>query len=447
MTSDEAKYNCWAVLFICCLAAVLLLLPRTVFSQQRDDDLLLMVASITQPRGNVTIKKMDNYYQVAIDLNQNSNRYATGQAYMRSIIRAVPEYEQLVDSYLNTIISGLQMTVSGLTARVENIKPNMNQDFIDEINGIASLFTATNSVMGDGRLHKDEYWIGALLPDVVRLTACCALGVFGSASTNGNMIGRNLEWYPGTENQMLKLHSVTIIKNGGKSICLMGSLGFLCAVSGFNTTRVFGAILDSQTGETYSSMGTRSYPYDLRYALENCATLDAAAGFMRDKPYAVNHLIFLGDATVSKVLENNLSGTNRNMRSADSVLRTNIAWGIPVAVGAVNSFLLPGNFDNHTGEVDNYPRWASMLTQTSNRVAGGTVDMAGMKAIMGYHVGPGPGPYSEGNLYVHETFFTSVQSIIFVPSIWRLDIAFAPVGSLPNDPIYQTVFSDNPFGD
>lgn len=428
-------------LFFCALIS-LGAMTHEANAQQTDDDLMFML-----PRhlNNVSLTRMDNYYQVIIDLSHNEDRYLTGRELMRLIKKNVPDVEYLYKSYLRMALVLSFLSLDTCIQRVADIKPTLEQDYIDEIDGMASMLSTTNNSLWSDTLSKDEFWVGALLPDVVRYSSCSACAIFGSASTNGNMIGRNLEWIPGLENQTQRLHSITVIKNGRKSICLIGTLGRLSVVSAFNTNRVFGAILDSPTEEPYSSVGKRSYVYDLRHALENYSTLVDVADYMKTNPYTYNHLIFLGDTNESQVLENNLGSPDRGLRAANSVLRSNVVWGMSNAIAAVNSFLLPSNFDNETDVIDNYARWDSFITQTSNRVYSGTVDIAGLKAIIGYHVGEGPGPYDEGNIYVEQLGFANLQSIVFVPTLWRLDIAFAPIGDLPDDPVYQTIYTNNPF--
>lgn len=439
-------YNQNIVNAICCLLCCLPLLVINVDAQTNENDIIYFFPQIIKKQSNVTIVSKQSYYEVTIDLTKNTNHYQTGREYMKAVKKAVTNFEYLMDSYLEVAIEGSFLDLETCMDRVADIKPSLDQDYIDEVDGMASVLTSTNNVLGDGSLSRDELWVATLIPDVVRAYACSAVSIFGSASTNGNMIGRNLEWFPGAEDEMLKLHSVTIIKNGSKSVCIVGILGVLGAVSGFNTNRIFGAILDSATGELYDSEGKRSYFYDLRHALENYSTIEDVADYLKNKPYAFNHLILLGDPVVTKVLENNLDGTNRTLRAADSVLRAGVDWGMTNALGTVNSFLLPGNFDNQSSEIENYVRWGNMVTQTANRVASVPVDIQGLKAIIGYHVGPGPGPYSEGNIYVYQEDFQNVQSIIFIPSTWRLEIAFAPVGPLPNNQTnYQTIFLGNPF--
>ncbi len=206
--------------------------------------------------------------------------------------------------------------------------------------------------------------------------------------------------------------------------------------------------MDSGSGATTTPTSWHSYPYDLRNALETQTTLDTVAGKMITNAYTFNHLIFLSDATESKVLENNFSGTttgegmNRELREDDSTLHSYIEWGFTDAIGTVNSFLLDGNHDNHTGNLRNEARWASMKEQIDNRDGDNEITVEELKEIISYDGSDGkPNPYADEDLYG----ITNMQTIIFQPDSFQLDISFSTSTIRQDDPSFQRIFNESPF--
>lgn len=396
--------------------------------------------------GNVTIQKEEDYYLVTIDMTQKYSHKQTGQNYGKAILQTMPDFEATMDSYMVEISQGIDFEI--FLKRINDIKGSLPEEYTEEIEGMAEVLSGTENVLGDSKLTKDEVYFLSLIPDIIRETQCSAFSVFGDFSaTQSTVTGRNLDWHIGQDKQMAKIHAVTVIKNKDKSICLIGTLGYLGCITGFNNDKVFAAILDCSTKQPYSSENKRSYVYDLRYALENETSLEDVGAHMADmnKKYAFNHLIFLSDENESKVLENNFSGTGaemkRALRSYDSKLNQSISWGFNHSVGAVNSFILHGNHDNHTKRPGNSERWKSLMQQISEKAEDG-ITYDELKEIISFDNGDGPGKAREGDLYSA----LNVQTILFQPNIFKLEVAFAPADSnLPTDPIFKIIFTGNPF--
>jgi hypothetical protein len=399
------------------------------------------ISTVTE--GNVTIEYMGNYYKVAIDLTGGTTRLQTGENYAKAMKRIEPQIEVILNSYLYDIFWN-NTYLAGAINLANQIKANVPNDLKDEARGVTSVFSSTVDSVYDGTLSANEFWVLQLLPEL-GTASCSAASVFGSASATGQtIVGRNLDWYRGSNYQLSRLHAVTVIKKGQSSVVSIGFLGLLGCLTCFNDEGVFAAVLQSNTGGSYSASGKRSYLLDGRYALENYTTSMDVANYLKTQPYAVNHLWFLSDANESKVLENCID-TNcyaRGLRSYNSALNTGIGWGITNAIGAVNSFVLNGNKDNHSGAPANTHRWSSLISQTSSYLGGGnTVSTEDMKEIIGYHSGTSPGDPSAGDLY----WSNNIQTIVFQPSTFTTDIAFPPVGALPNKPLFRTIFSKSPF--
>ena len=396
--------------------------------------------------GNVSIQKEEGYYKVTIDMSQNYSRRQTGQNYGKAIKMIKPDYEQIVDSYIHEITQGSNFDV--FLKRINDIKGNLHKEHAEELEGLASVFSGEENIPGDGILTEDEVYFLSLISDVIRETQCSAVSVFGDmSSTKKTITGRNLDWYIGSDKQLAKIHSVTIINDTDKSVCLIGALGYLGCVSGFNDDKVFAAMLDAPTGYPYSSANKYSYAYDMRYALENMTSKEEISNYLMDsnKNYAFNHLFFLSDENNSMVLENNISGEGtymkRALRDFGSELNESVSWEINNAIGAVNSFLLKGNHDNHTENPGNFERWNNLKNQVVEKAKGG-ITYDEIKDIISFDNGDGPNRAQDGDLYVR----SNVQMIIFQPNIYKLEIAFAPSdGNLPTDPAFKLIFDSNPF--
>ncbi|OQY43569.1 MAG: hypothetical protein B6242_14395 [Anaerolineaceae bacterium 4572_78] len=386
------------------------------------------------------------YYFVEIDMTSGISHKTMGEQYALAVKEAVPNCEALLDSYLMELILGTKLTLAQCLERVSNIRPSMHKEYSDELDGMATVFNHSVDKLGDNKLSAGEIWCIALIPDIMRLTQCCAISAFSDASETGTTItGRNTDWFMGSKHQMAFLHAVTLIKNGSRSICLPGFLGFLSCVTGFNKNGIFGGILDSDTGELpYVTLGKRSYTYDLRYALETESTLYGVANYMNDKPYAFNHLIFLSSPRESKVLENYIHALgDRRLRSDNSHLQEPSVWGFSNVTGTVNSFLLPGNPDNQTPWPQNTARWESMKQQTA-LYSINKIGFEDIKNIISYYPEdlPGPGTSSQGCLYREDT----AENIIFEPATFKMEMAFAPsTGEMPVKPVFHTIFASNPF--
>jgi len=293
---------------------------------------------------------MTTHYRVVIDAIGRSH-YDIGQDYARKTLQAVPGWEAIVASYIWEIVNFGGFNYNELLNRVNDIKPQIPQDYRDELEGFYSMLSNTaDNIMGDNKVSKDELYLINLIPDIIDYSQCSAVSVFGGLSATGSTItGRNLDWSDGLGHEFAQLQAVVIIKNGSQSVCLIGYLGFMGAITALNDNGVFAGILLSPL-VGYDSTDKRSYPFDIRYVLENYSTLDDVADYLKDvsRKYTFSHLVFLSDATVSKVVENDVSDTinDGSVRVYDSMLNASVeAWppAIDFSIGAVNSFVLDGS--------------------------------------------------------------------------------------------------------
>lgn len=412
----------------------------------------------------VSIEKTDTHYNVVIDYTTGATRSEVGKEYGELIKQILPDFETVVDSCLadfnnignleqqySQLITPQDNNYAAMIANVAKIKPQIPVEYRDEIEGLASAMSGgTTDTVSDNKLSVDEVYILSILPDVIRACQCNGVGVWGSLSSTGNnMVGRTLDFYSGSKRQFAQCNAVTTIKNNDSSICLVGFLGQFCAVTVFNKAGVFAGILDSP--ELVSNTGNfnnspRSYVMDLRYAVElaGYTSLEDVAGYMTDnsRNYVFNHNILLADKTDTQVVENDLLH-NRALRNSTSQLRSGVSWNFTEAICVVNSFVLDGNFDNHSGNT-NSKRWASFTSQLTGAVAGGKITPDALRSVMSYHdlsdadasIYRGP-EYEAASIW--NTDLCSIQQVFYVPATGELKAYFLPVSGPLENPVFKDI--------
>ena len=283
---------------------------------------------------------------------------------------------------------------------------------------------------GTEKLSVNEYLVLNLTPDIATDVACSSAAVYGDRSETGQtLVGRITDWFPGQKGQLGYMNAVVHSKIGGREVVSFTWLGITGVPVGLNSDGVFLANLYSSIEAPYSAEGRRSILLDIRLALENYANIEDIAAFLSDpaKLYGYNHNMFLADKNTAVVLENDFF-RNRDLRTDDSDLNPGVEWGLPNALACVNSFVLLGNDDNHTGVNVNKDRWATFRDQIA--AAGETVDFEEMKSMVTYHKPDGGGTDS-GDIYGT----TSVQALVYSFADNRLELWLSP---------FSEVFIDQP---
>jgi hypothetical protein len=419
---------------------IICLIPRVSFGGNK----IIREGMGQQGKTGVTVIDQGNYFKVSLDYTSGLTHRQIGEALGTAILKAVPDYEALIDSYISQSITNYEYP--DITFRVADLKINLEQEYADEIEGMASKFSGgTKNVRGDRQISQDEFYMFNLFPDVARGSQCNFISVFGRRSATGKtLLTRTLDWYGGDHNELPRVQAVIIFKYPDTQICSIGYLGYQGILTAFNDRKVFAAILDSSTGAPYSAIGKRSYPLDLRFALEHKTTLGDVAAFMLDphNNYTVNHIIALAAPTESKILENNFSGqgatrqqVRRALRSSDSRLNRGVTWGITDAIGSVNSFLLWGNYDNHTPNQFNTKRWKNIKRELTAK--GTVVTLDELKAVAAYNHGS-PGTFTDsGDLYNK----TTLHMVVFQPDTLSMQVFFHSrhTRQSPKKPVFENV--------
>lgn len=410
---------------------------------------------VNYTNGAVTITSTPRYYVVEIDKRGSRySDYEIGQQYGEALMKAVPNWNDRIGLYLTEAALVTKIYFNNeVPDRIYKIKANMRQEYIDEIEGMAT------KVAGYGQWKPlTMMWFYSLMPDILRVTGCAGYGVNPPKSETGQTIAfRTLDWGGGYNfgygDLLSDLQAVTKILYDDRTIYLFGALGNLGCVTGVNsTTRVFGAILDSPvTSEPYSADGRRSYYYDLRYALESGKTSGDVAAFMKDasRTYTYNHLIMLADRNEVTFLENNISmkgeAPSRELRRHDSPMNPWIEWpwtGDNI-IAAVNSFNLAGQVDNFNDSHNYNPkRWVLLTSRTLNAFIKGDqkLNYKEVRDIMCSFWGSDP--VAHGDLYGT----TSQQMFVYIPETNFMQIYMKPRNGAtprrPNEEFFTFVFDN-----
>ncbi|MEI6883667.1 MAG: C45 family autoproteolytic acyltransferase/hydrolase [Bacteroidota bacterium] len=372
----------------------------------------------------VSIKKMENYYNVTLDYSNCSHR-EMGRQFALSIKQVMPEYEATIDFLLAMHMVLLEnapnpLTFNTVKERAKIIYENLNNDYKEEIAGMLDVFNYDVDKLVDGRLSKNEFIIYQMFSEVMRPNSCSASAAIGSASATGStIVARNWDWLSMARYGIAHLHSITTYKNGSKTITNMGPMGQLNGLTLFNQHHLFGAVINSTTGALYPTdlSNRRSFFFDLRYAFENFSTLAQVSDYMKDanKLYLYNHLILLADQATAGVVENQVNNKqggapgNRSFRTESSTLNPLLTmgqtWGIPGIFAAVNDYRLPNN-DWDSTNLENTTRWTSFREKYAGVASGQRIDIETLKSITGY-----PGPNSNGKMTDGAIFNSEMQQL------------------------------------
>jgi hypothetical protein len=385
--------------------------------------------------GAVSIKKMENYYNVTLDYSRTSHR-EMGRQFAIAIRQAMPDYEATIDFLLAmhmVLLENAQNPLTFITVkeRAKIMYENLNNDYKDEIAGMLDVFNYDVDKLVDGRLSKNEFLIYQMFSEVMRPSSCSASAATGIASATGNtVVGRNWDWLSMARYGIAHLHAMTTYKNGGKTMTNLGPLGQLNGLTLFNQHHLFGAVINATTGAPYPTdlANRRSLFFDLRYAFENFSTVDQISDFMKDPKnlYLYNHSILIADRETAGVVENQVNNKsdgatgNRSFRTATSPLNPRLTqgqtWGIPGIFAAVNDFRLPNNSWDSTN-LENTTRWTSFRAGYAGVSSGQRIDIETLKSITGY-----PGPNSDGKMTQGAIFTSEMQQL------WDTTNLFTAIG-------------------
>ena len=330
------------------------------------------VSTLSSEDGLCVIKVMPSYYDVTLDY-EKGDRASVGKAYGTLIREQMPDYIDIMEPY---VYENIRMAYDGnyteaaVEAREKILFDSYRPEYKEEIAAFAEgISGGAHGIKEDGILSYEEAVLAQMIPDALRPTCCSALSLWGSKTATGDRITlRNLEWNLGSDNQMGKIHAVTHMKNGERSLTAISVLGLLDIISGINDDGVFAAILDvgSSQHEAYVCEGRKCYTMELRFALEEYSTARGLGEFMVSESgnYTWCHNLIITDKNdsfcaedcVSQVVE---SGRGKSiLRDCNTPILKGLSWDSPDSLCVVNSFASAGNQDGFTGSYSNIIRFA-----------------------------------------------------------------------------------------
>ena len=330
------------------------------------------VSTLSSEDGLCVIKVMPSYYDVTLDY-EKGDRVSVGKAYGSLIREQMPDYIDIMEPY---VYENIRMAYDGnyteaaVEAREKILFDSYRPEYKEEISAFAEgISGGAHGIKEDGILSYEEAVLAQMIPDALRPTCCSALSLWGSKTTTGDRITlRNLEWNLGSDNQMGKIHAVTHMKNGERSLTAISVLGLLDIISGINDDGVFAAILDvgSSQHEAYVCEGRKCYTMELRFALEEYSTARGLGEFMVSESgnYTWCHNLIITDKNdsfcaedcVSQVVE---SGMGKSiLRDCNTPILKGLSWDSPDSLCVVNSFASAGNQDGFSGSYSNIIRFA-----------------------------------------------------------------------------------------
>ena len=330
------------------------------------------VSTLSSEDGLCVIKVMPSYYDVTLDY-EKGDRASVGKAYGTLIRERMPDYIDVMEPYIFENIRmayGGNYTEAAVETREKVLFESWRQEYREEISAFAEAISGgVHGIAEDGKLSYEEAVLAQMIPDALRPTCCSALSLWGSKTSTGDRITlRNLEWNLGSDNQMGKIHAVTHMKNGDRSLTAISALGLLDIISGINDNGVFAAILDvgSVQDEAYVCEGKKCYTMDLRFALEECSTARDLGEFMvrESGNYTWCHNLIITDSNdsfcaedcVSQVVE---SGYGKSvLRDCNTPILKGLSWDSQDSLCVVNSFASEGNQDGFSGSNSNIIRFA-----------------------------------------------------------------------------------------
>ena len=156
----------------------------------------------------VTITNKGNYFNVVLDYTSGLTNREMGAAYARGILKVVPNFESLVDSYISEINNDIEYRNNMYNK--DGLVTQIDKRYMDEIEGMASVLSKDyKNQRNDNKISKDELYLYNLIADIGQGTQCSFVSVYGSRSATGSTIaGRNLEWFGGQYNQISQIQAV-----------------------------------------------------------------------------------------------------------------------------------------------------------------------------------------------------------------------------------------------
>jgi len=281
-----------------------------------------------------------NPHVIVLDFSGKPHR-EVGIAYGEWIKENYPNYSSDMTEYYGSLLyffqsrAGVEITDDTVSERLADIKPNVPQEYIDEIEGIAE-------GLGEPEFADVLLKIN-LFSDIGRPASCSGFAAYSEFTDSGKTImGRNFDWYG--FDALQEYSGVTVFKNqeGKNDFANIGYLGIVSVASGVNEKNLGMHVQDCGTRENFTVSGRYPYTFSVREALEDYDSVDPALDFYNSREYSYSHIVLFFDALDALVLEKaaNLGGdgtVTTAVRTSDSEdVRT--PWGLPDRIALTNHY-------------------------------------------------------------------------------------------------------------
>ena len=386
---------------------------------------VVLWALLSSAQANVPVFEIDTTDKTGVQI---------GQELGRAFKKAFPDIEKRYDSYLQTFVS--QETFNQwIKERVTVLKPNIDKDYRDEVEGITSTWQiASRDQLGDGYLSLNEYWLLQLIPDVGRRTNCSGFGVWGNyAAGSTTLVGRNMDWR--TNESLRSLQAITVYRNQKGGIVNIGFAGYVGIISGFNQDGLFLAHLDSPLRQPYPVLppDDHSIVFDIRKALSTQSSIQSAAKALSRLPHAFSHNILMADRQSVQVLEQPPTPPAQ-LRTDKSDYRMEYYWDKTNQIAVVNCFTLANSAANCLASHDalRWNRFRTLARFTPEQPA----EASKVINIM----------LDTANPFQEIFNARTVQSMVFIPETLKLYLYTVPVsGQHPQTINHQEISYLLPF--
>ncbi|MBR5419688.1 MAG: hypothetical protein IK115_00920 [Lachnospiraceae bacterium] len=356
-----------------------------------------LLESFRSEDGLCEIKRYPSYYDVTLDYEKGGPE-EVGASYARTLLTAVPEYEECFEPYLYENIrmafGGRPVNHASLEERILTLEASIPEEYRTEIESFAKeISRGEEGYEENGKLSYIEALTMQIIPDALRGTACSALSLGGSRTTTGERITmRNLEWNLGSQAQMTKIHAVTHMKKNERSLTVISVLGLLDMITAVNDDGLVIAILDigsdtgAMEGMPFVYEGKKCYTFEIRYALEEFESAKEAGEFLLsespDFTWCNNLLVTdKKDAFCCENATREVQEAGRAvsiLRGVDTELMEGLSWDSPDALCIVNSFASKGNKDAFTGVESNIDRFSKYNIWVSEKEKFSVADVKGL---------------------------------------------------------------------
>lgn len=281
-----------------------------------------------------------NPHAVVLDFSGKTHR-EVGVEYGKWIKENYPNYSSDMGEYYESLLyffqsrAGIPITDDTVSARLAEIKPNVPQEYIDEVEGIAE-------GLGEPEFADVLLKIN-MFSDIGRPASCSGFAAYSGYTNSGKtIIGRNFDWYG--FDALQEYSGVTVFKNqkGKNDFVNIGYLGIISVASGVNEKNLGLHVQDCGTRQNLTLSGRYSYTFSVREALEDYESVDHALEFYNSREYSYSHIVLFFDELDALVLEKaaNLGGdgtaTNAVRTSDSEDVRT--PWGLPERITLTNHY-------------------------------------------------------------------------------------------------------------